>query len=72
MMIIYDFYVWTDESLVCLYVFVRLWYCFILGSFVVLHQILRRILGKDLRRELRKVLLQYVRLLLYQSLCTKY
>jgi hypothetical protein len=40
-----------------LYVFVRLWYCFILGSFVVLHQILRWILGKDLRRELRKVLL---------------
>jgi len=55
-------------SSVCLYVFVRLRYCFILGSFVVLHQILRRIPGKDLGRELRKVLLLYVWLLLYMSL----
>jgi cytochrome bd-type quinol oxidase subunit 1 len=44
---------------------------FNMGSLVIPLQILRRLLEKDLRRELKKVLLQYVWLLLDMSLALR-
>jgi len=62
---------YCDLLFVCTYLYVS-GIALYLGFFVLSLQILSRILNKDLRRALRKVLLYYVRLLLYQSLCTKY